>query len=335
MPLPHLVNNITLSQDSDNSGMKRMNVNWTLPNAKRSFATVGGSQRYIHDVTGIQDIDGASAESTRKYVHAKKFADKPHFFAPDDVPGTHPRAQVPPRPLGFAADGSDRALRNRDIEHCYPESKLFATPRIVNPLNPIYDLPPCKHRLPLPEAPKRDPLLIDDIEGARAKRQRTISVNRNQLDTTDIPLSTAGSLSAARKRKTVSRMMETKDITHPPELDVEPFLKNPRGTDPLNPVYKVSAPKSMMAEILSGSGCGGRNYNGNNGRDAGRSAVGNSTLMTIGPVEGSKPKIRPDERKDRPLMSLRCDDIVGSKPKHLGVIKRYQYDERNGGTVRV
>lgn len=127
--------------------------------------------------------------------------------------------------------------------------------------------------------------------------------------------------------------METKDITHPPELDVEPFLKNPRGTDPLNPVYKLSAPRSIMAEILGGNNNNNsrsilQNSNNNN------SNLGGAGGLTIGPVDGSKPKSRPDERRDRPLMSLRCDDIVGSKPKHLGVIKQYQYDERNGGSKR-
>src|SRR3989338_1755674 len=108
MPLPHLVNNITLSQDTDNSAMQRNGVNWTLPNSKRSFATVGGSQGYIHDVTCLQDIEGASAATTKQYLHTKKFADKPKFFAPDDVDGSRPKPQVPPRPLGFAADGADR-----------------------------------------------------------------------------------------------------------------------------------------------------------------------------------------------------------------------------------
>jgi hypothetical protein len=304
------------------ANMARLPVNWTLDNAKRPHATVCGQQRFVHDVTRTADIDGARAASTKKYVHAAKFSDKPHFFLPNDVEGSGPRAQVPPRPMGFAAaapstgggneGGRDRALRTRDIEHCYPESKLFATPRVVDPLNPVYALPPARQALPPPEAPRRDPLAIDDIDGARAKKARVPSQTRNTtLDTRDIPLSTAGSLSAARKRKTTSRMLETRDITHPPELEVEPFLKNPRGTNPLSPVYRIGAPRTIVLPVEA------------------------QGAFDIGEVSGSKPKPRPQQRSDRPLLSLQAGDIVGARPRHLAVIRHYEYDERNGGSKRV
>ena len=307
----------------DAQSSKRNGVNWTLSNAKRSFATVGGQQTYVHDVTNISDIVGASASTTQKYVYTQRFADKPTFYSPADVDGSAPRPQVPAKPVGFAALGQDRALQNRDIEHCYPESKLFSTPRIVNPLNPVYNLPPCKHALPPPAPARRDPLAIDDIAGTRARKARVdlskTTHHHDTLDTTDIALSTAGSMSAARKRKSNSRMMETRDITHPPELDVEPFLKNPRGTNPLAPVYRLSAPRGAAAAAMA----------------CGVSAEALARELTVGPVAGSAPKPRADERRDRPLLSLRADDIVGARPKHLGVIKQFEYDERNGGSKRI
>lgn len=273
--------------------LDRNKVNWTLPDAKRNFATVKlGQHQVVHDVTRTADIDGASAASTQKYVHALRFANKPSFFAPDDVEGSHPRPLVPPRPMGFSANHErDRALSTRDIEHCYPESKLFSTPRIVNPLNPVYNIAPSKVALPPAPPPRCDPLKIDDIPGTHAKKPRELSLNRNTLDTTDIPLSTAGSLTASRKRKTTSQMLETRDITHPPELEVEPFLKNPRGTNPLDPVYKLSAPRTLHLAGVQ------------------------KQAFQIGPVDGSRSKPRTHERKDRPMLSLRSDDIDGARPK--------------------
>jgi hypothetical protein len=304
-------------------------------NAERMQPLEGSAKpppiRQPHLTTMVGDIDGAAAASTRQYTISKRFVNRPDLYTPKDIHGAQPARLTSEvaggliaAPAGGSAPaagsslsrgtlggsgsgaGGDRSLRTRDIDHCYPESKVFATPRSVNPLDPQYAMPK-RTMVPAAFAPMptvdttskqalaagspRDPLRLDDIVGTRPVRrfsERGASQHRSPLDTADIALSTAGSLTAQRKRKTVSRALETRDITHPPELDVGPFTSKPRGTNPLEPNYKVFCPKGV-----------------------------DPTTWSVGAVDGSHPKPPKPQRADRPMFSLRTDDIDGCKSKPM------------------
>jgi hypothetical protein len=246
---------------------KRMATNWTLPDRTRKTQEVRGRVSNRTD-----DIDGASpTRGSTKLLH------KPDLFNVADIGGATCTTLIKPN----VQKVNDRHINNRDIEHSYPESKLFSTPRVVDPLNPVYPLPSVKHRLPTPPKQKRDPLKTCDIPGTKAVRKQERTLVRNPLDYSDVPLSTAGSLTLARKRCTTGLSLETKDINSPASLE---FHQSTRQTNPLEPQYRIFVPPGAE-----------------------------KTTWSIGEVNGSHPRKLKESRTDRPLLSLRSDDIDGAK----------------------
>jgi len=264
-----------LKDDFDYPTPKR-ETNWTLKDESKRQTRLSTSTRQVNRT---DDIDGARAGSTSTY-RAAKFTHKPPLATTQDISGATPARQIPDR----VNKPNDRIVNNRDIEHSYPESKLFSTPRVVNPLDPQYPLPVVRHRVPTPPPQKACTNQIHDIPGTKAKPAHTRTVERNPLDYSDVPLSRAGALSESRKRKTASMNLETRDINGGHASHVRP-----RDSNPLDPVYTVGLPPAAGARAA-----------------------------TIGPVSGSKPRTLPPQRADRPLMSLRSDDIDGARPgNHL------------------
>lgn len=250
-------------------------TNWTLQGENKRQTRLSTN---MHEVNRTSDIPGAQAGTTSSY-RGKQFTKKPDLFGTADISGAKPTQLVPTA----VNKQNDRIVNNRDIDHSYPESKLFSTPRVVNPLEPDYPLPVVRHRQPTPPPMRHPTMQLSDIPGTKAKPQRTRTVERNPLDYSDVPLSRAGAMEEARKRKTVSKNLETRDINGPSHAD------HARGTNPLEPSYKLTHPHGD-----------------------------NRGTVCIGPIDGSKPKGLPPARKDRPLMSLRSDDIDGARPgNHL------------------
>lgn len=266
-----------LKDDFDYPVPKR-ETNWTLKEESKRQTRLSTSTR---PVNRTDDIDGARAGSTANY-RAAKFTHKPPLATTQDIAGATPARHIPER----VNKPNDRNVNNRDIEHSFPESKLFSTPRVVNPLDPQYPLPVVRHRQPTPPPQKACTNQIHDIPGTKAKPAHTRTVERNPLDYSDVPLSRAGALSDSRKRKTLSQNLDTKDINQ----GSGSHARRPRDSNPLDPVYQVGLP----------------------------AAAGAQGTTVIGPVSGSKPRTLPPQRTDRPMMCLRSDDIDGAKPgNHL------------------
>jgi hypothetical protein len=259
--------------DDFNYATPQRETNWTLKNEGKRQTHLSSSSRQMNRT---DDISGAQAGTTASF-RAARFNHKPNLFVTGDISGASPTRQIPER----VTKPNDRNINNRDIEHSYPESKLFSTPRVVNPLEPVYPLPVVRHRLPTPPVQKHDPMRINDIPGTHAKPPRTRVVERNPLDYSDVPLSRAGALSESRKRKTTSMNLDTQDINNGPVS-----LFKPRDTNPLNPQYTISLPTPSGASVKA----------------------------VIGTVAGSRPREMPAARTDRPGLSLRSDDIDGAKP---------------------
>ena len=245
--------------------MPKRETNWTLKNEARQKNT----DRPPRPVNRTDDIIGASTGTTSLY-RSRQFVRKPSLaLTADDIAGAKPKPQIP----AAVNKPNARHMHNSDIEHSCPESKLFSTPRVVDPLNPTYHLPDVRKRPPTPPPQKTETLKIHDIEGTRPKPLWRRSEIRNPLDYSDVPLSHAGARQELRKRKTESKMLTTADIMR----DDKHYTN--RHVSPLDPSYVVP---------------GG--------------------YEVIGAIEGSKPKTMPPQRKDRPMLSLRSDDIDGCKP---------------------
>lgn len=64
-------------------------------------------------------------------------------------------------------------LTNRDIPGSWPSwNRFFTTREPSNPLNPTYKLASFEYVPPEPVPFKRDPLAVDDIDGARPVEKR-------------------------------------------------------------------------------------------------------------------------------------------------------------------
>ena len=132
----------------------------------------------------------------------------------------------------------------------------------------------------------RDVMQTADIFGTRAADNKSNTVirthrpSRDHINYSDVPLSMAGARHQreARNPYTPSMSLVTSDICRNDVVT----LQSTRNTNPLAPTYTVTGPK------------------------------GTSTV--IGEVSGSRPRPQPALRGDRPMLSLRSDDIAGAQP---------------------
>ena len=264
-----------LRDDDFDHPFPKRETNWTLSKDERSRTRA--SLPPPRPVNQVDDIDGAQAGTTALF-RSKKFEGKPNLFSNSDIEGSSPTRSIPTQ----VNKDNTRNLRNSDIEHSYPESKLFSTPRVVNPLDPVYPLPAVRHRIPTPVQQRHETMKISDIPGTRAKPARiTIQSERNILDYSDV------SLPGPRKRTTTSQSLETHDINHAPTEHRGITRTDP--INPLDPVYKVSGSSSWLTG-------------------------GSTAAVSIGQVEGSKPKGLPPARQSAPMFSLTSKDIDGASP---------------------
>eukprot|EP00331_Platyophrya_macrostoma_P010254 CAMPEP_0176408924 /NCGR_PEP_ID=MMETSP0127-20121128/2223_1 /TAXON_ID=938130 /ORGANISM="Platyophrya macrostoma, Strain WH" /LENGTH=286 /DNA_ID=CAMNT_0017788267 /DNA_START=199 /DNA_END=1059 /DNA_ORIENTATION=+ len=259
-------------------------TNWTLSDAKRVAPSFRETPLRLTNATA--DIEGA-VPGTTEYFKARRFVNKPQLFQTQDIPGATAPVLHPDRrnkPL-------DPSLRTADIPRATPGIVHLPTQRSTDPLMPTYKLPSINPRVQRlvetfteqdtlvtssTRSPPRDPLKTGDIPGTRAKQAYTRRHPRDPLDFSDVPK--RAHVSKSHRHDTLA--LVTADINRPPELE-SPFT---RHTNPLSPQYSVPS--------------------GNAARPA----------VVIGDIPGSKSASPKGLRSDRPMLSLRSDDIEGARP---------------------
>ena len=169
----------------------------------------------------------------------------------------------------------DLSLTTEDIEGAKPRSRAFRTGRCTNPLNPQYRLPSVPAQV-LSERTERIGVIptnfISDIEKS-CPRHLFVPINgaRSSLDTSDIPFTEPNHF--RRKIRPMKSTTFTRDPLNVTDINSPSVnLRWRRHVDPLNPVYQVSE-RVTSCENLDGIGT-------------------RPTTLTIGPIEGSKPKSR-------------------------------------------
>lgn len=281
---------------------------WTLQDKKLTTMQRRNQPRNPNDVG---DIAGTSSGTTAVYRAVKTFTHKPNLFDNSSIEGSAPRRLVPAE-LSSHNSLIDKSLRTSDLPAAAPNAQQFQTKRCTDPLQPSYQVaskyvsastdPAAaqnlligsqnqSHLLPniattgstnTNSKLERDVLKIDDIFGTRAADNRsntiirTSSPPRDNINYSDVPLSTA--MAKHRSRNCGSMALVTSDIC---KNDIV-TLQSTRNTNPLSPVYTVTGAKGQ--------------------------------LTTVGDVVGSKPRPRAGLRTDRPMLSLRSDDIEGAQP---------------------
>jgi hypothetical protein len=98
-----------------------------------------------------------------------------------------------PRNLHIGLNKNSVNMRTDDIGGAQPQCVKFTTNRVGhNPLNPTYKLQTVQYINPEPTKFLKDPLFIDDIDGARPVKKKQIDIaTRDLMNCRDIPGTTA------------------------------------------------------------------------------------------------------------------------------------------------
>lgn len=254
--------------------MPQKATNWTLPNPKRHVR-----ESPLRETNLTKDIDGAVAGTT-VYFKARRFTNKPNLFATQDIAGATVHTLHPLR-----AKPMDTSLRTNDIARCTSGVVHLTTQRNVNPLSPTYHLPSISSG-------------VDRALREEDARNTSLSVNSPPRDTmrvSDIagtkaktaytrqfpkdPMDTTDipKKNQRRSQRNESQALYTSDIMRGPET-----FSSKRQTNPLAPEYVVH--------------------------------VTNTKTAVIGDILGSHSKPFKSLRNDRPMLSLRADDVDGARP---------------------
>lgn len=139
------------------------------------------SKRFARDKLNISDINGTKPDVYKKY----KYMEGRHHQDVSDIVGAQPSQLKQSKP----SSGPDYKLYTKDINPDKWQSK-----RIVDPLNPIYDMPSKSGRMVrigyvdqsqpkslISPDTRRFANYVSDIEGAKPKKSSAISENQRQL----------------------------------------------------------------------------------------------------------------------------------------------------------
>ncbi|KAG9390130.1 Actin related protein 5 [Carpediemonas membranifera] len=183
--------------------------------------------------------------------------------------------------MPFQSERPNYILNTRDIDGAYPRPKGWKTTRVVNPLEPEYQLPKVEE-VPPPEIPfKGDRYHVDDIEGTKATPLYR-GVPRNNLRTDVIQPS------PPYQRK-VPIPMDVNDIVNKPQPPK-------RMVDPNDPHYESLTPSKGVDPDAP------LDYQGTG---------------VIGPVDGSKPRYSHGlKSSDRRLIDKFDVRDIGATPAH-------------------
>jgi len=165
------------------------------------------------DTNYVGDIEGATR------LDRWERRNKPDHFSTDDIPGSRPMTQQRARKTTFHC--------NSDIPGSSSCIKSFRTDRVVNPLQPEYNLPKSV-MAPIP-VPKfiNDNMNISDIPGASPNASRPFET-RDSHNVFDVPGATQITSFLHLKKNRRS------------EKHVEPQVRrSTRSSNPLQPVYSI------------------------------------------------------------------------------------------------
>jgi len=254
-----------------------------------------------------QDIERA-----QPYYPFKRYLEKPTFTVGITDPGHvggkartyYPEMDRRPR---------DLSLTTADIEYAQPKSVKSKGNRHTDPLQPQYELPSCNVRPATP--PRWNGRHTNDISDIDLSHPKKLIPDRNYIrdpnDASDIEFA------CPNYRRRVHG--PTHGESYSTSLDVRDISENkriqPRGTNPLEPVYKVPTTTVTSLPI--------RWTEEHGSYDVG---MPDTEAHTVGPVAGSKPrKLQWDNGE--PQFSLLREDIAGAAPQRwVGAVPFNIYD---------
>ncbi|KAK2951818.1 hypothetical protein BLNAU_13186 [Blattamonas nauphoetae] len=217
----------------------------------------------------------------------------------DSIEGTHPK-----RLIGNRQVPRNSMLDVTDIEGTKPRVRAFRTDRHIDPLQPVYELPPVDDRPITPPKFVRDGFDVADIEGT--KTRAIIHLDRPPRDTQLNVKDIATQAFVEKKKKSIKDPINCDDINQK-----RTYHRNP--TNPLEPVYTISPTKLQNTIPCFEPTIQERSFGG---------------TERIGEIAKSKPKRlhRPpdyDGQSTIPDFTLMTEDIEGATQQmHLQKLKR-------------
>lgn len=216
--------------------------NYPFPQRSQLMAlsTINETQDFLHTKTkkfhsnrnwshhNVHDIEGAKTK-----VPGYQFTNKEVYQGVNwDIDRTGPRA------LHIGLNKPEYNLSNCDIDKSKPQFQKFQTNRVVNPMNPNYNLP--KTELVPVDPPKfiRDGISNDDIDGAKPTKNKYYAT-RDNLKVDDID---GTRTKPAPKRATSYSSFDYSDVT-------KDVFKTKRSTNPLNPTYMHRTEEGKVEQI--------------------------------------------------------------------------------------
>jgi hypothetical protein len=179
-----------------------------------------------HITNDVSDIPGA-----KTFVKNRHYINKQHFHDPNDIPGSNSKLLHPNHDRHGVMD----EIKAQPVEGAQPRHKDFRTSRVINPLQPEYQLPSFTLAPPFEPRFLRDGYNIKDIDGTSAKKVH-IEHPRDPMKLSDIPGSQAGWLPVNKRGL---REHAPRDIINVHDI-VNVDFKTKRVTDVMNPVYTIN-----------------------------------------------------------------------------------------------
>ncbi|KAH0787824.1 hypothetical protein GPJ56_008173 [Histomonas meleagridis] len=194
----------------------------TIPNKKRLVRNPNESFSLRTD-----DIDGS--HYVPKTIHQRD------SFNVNDIEGTKSK------PMYDSSKPPVDLMKLDDIDGSHPRiiRQLPRSHRMVNPVDPQYDLP--KYKVPDEPPPKfiRDTMKNDDVEGAHPMSYKTDKPPRDLMKLDDIE--------GATPKRRISINQNSHNPFDVKDINNDGIFKTRRRVDPLNPVYHFDG-KDLTAD---------------------------------------------------------------------------------------
>jgi hypothetical protein len=232
----------------------------------------------------LSDIDGAQA----KPRHPIEVSRDNYTLSTSDIDGGVPQRLIPNQ----VNKPNDRHLKNDDIKDSQPYRNRMVTNRVLNPLNPDYQLSQVTIRPLTPPKNTKDTMRVTDINNDPDYPSKKLpSRTRDHINYHDA----VGNYTSQPK-------LRPRNTQVPTPLDVQDIngdgiFKTARSTNPLSPRYHYDRPPS--GTIIQ------------------QRKQEENKLWSIGNIPDSHPRKLPSLRNDRPLFSLKTEDIEFMKRSNI------------------